>query len=170
MTQPERKSGPRTNDQIDAPSIRLIDQNGTNLGVTTPDHGRALAHESGLDLVEISGKSDPPVCKILDYGKYKYERQKSLKQPKPNNTKEIKFRPSTGERDYEVKLKKVQDFLDKGDNVKITMRFRGRELAHQSIGIEMLKRVCDDMAEYGKTVGQFKLEGRQIHMLLVPAK
>lgn len=148
----------------------MIDQNGTNLGVTTPDNGRALAIEAGLDLVEISAKADPPVCKILDYGKYKYERQKSLKQPKPNTTKEIKFRPSTGVRDYEVKLRKVQDFLDKGDNVKITMRFRGREMAHQSIGIDMLKRVCEDMSDYGKTVGQFKLEGRQIHMLLIPAK
>jgi len=167
---PALAEGPRSNEQIDAPSIRLIDHDGNNLGVMTPEKGMELALEAGLDLVEISAKADPPVCKILDYGKYKYERQKGTKQPKPSSTKEIKFRPSTGDHDYGVKLRKVQDFLDKGDNVKITVRFRGREMLHKSIGVDMLHRVCEDMAEHGRTVGDPKYEGRQIHCLLVPAK
>ena len=133
-----------------------------------------MAVQVGLDLVEMDSKANPPVCKILDYGKYKYSQQKKLaetrKKQKEIEIKEIKFRPNTGIHDYEVKLRNVLRFLENGDYVKITMRFRGRELAHQSIGLELLERVRDDVSKYGKVIAQPKFEGRQIHMLVSPSK
>ena len=136
--------------------------------------GLELAVEEGLDLVEISPNTDPPVCKILDYGKYKYEAQKrkneAKKKQKTIDVKEIKLRPNIDEHDYQVKLRKIFEFLDSGDKVKVTMRYRGREMAHQQIGIDVLGRVKTDTKEKSKIELEPKLEGRQMIMVLVPGK
>ncbi len=136
--------------------------------------GLELAVEEGLDLVEISPNTDPPVCKILDYGKYKYEAQKrkneAKKKQKTIDVKEIKFRPNIDEHDYQVKLRKIFEFLDSGDKVKVTMRYRGREMAHQQIGIDVLGRVKTDTEEKSKIELEPKLEGRQMIMVLAPGK
>ena len=133
-----------------------------------------MATEVGLDLVEISPNAEPPVCKIMDFGKYKYELQKkeseARKKQKTIEVKEIKFRPNTDTHDYEVKMRSVTKFLDNGDKVKITMRFRGREMAHQDLGRQLLERVSDDTKEIGKIDSIPKLEGRQIVMLINPTK
>ena len=136
--------------------------------------GLELAVEEGLDLVEISPNTDPPVCKILDYGKYKYEAQKrkneAKKKQKTIDVKEIKLRPNIDEHDYQVKLRKIFEFLDSGDKVKVTMRYRGREMAHQQIGIDVLGRVKSDTEEKSKIELEPKLEGRQMIMVLAPGK
>ena len=136
--------------------------------------GLELAVEEGLDLVEISPNTDPPVCKILDYGKYKYEAQKrkneAKKKQKTIEVKEIKLRPNIDEHDYQVKLRKIFEFLDSGDKVKVTMRYRGREMAHQQIGIDVLGRVKTDTEEKSKIELEPKLEGRQMIMVLAPGK
>ena len=136
--------------------------------------GLELAIEEGLDLVEISPNTDPPVCKILDYGKYKYEAQKrkneAKKKQKTIDVKEIKLRPNIDEHDYHVKLRKIFEFLDSGDKVKVTMRYRGREMAHQQIGIDVLGRVKTDTEEKSKIELEPKLEGRQMIMVLAPGK
>ena len=136
--------------------------------------GLELALEEGLDLVEISPNTDPPVCKILDYGKYKYEAQKrkneAKKKQKTIDVKEIKLRPNIDEHDYQVKLRKIFEFLDTGDKVKVTMRYRGREMAHQQIGIDVLGRVKTDTEEKSKIELEPKLEGRQMIMVLAPGK
>ena len=136
--------------------------------------GLELAVEEGLDLVEISPNTDPPVCKILDYGKYKYEAQKrkneAKKKQKTIDVKEIKLRPNIDEHDYQVKLRKIFEFLDSGDKVKVTMRYRGREMAHQQIGIDVLGRVKTDTEEKSKIELEPKLEGRQMVMVLAPGK
>ena len=136
--------------------------------------GLELAVEEGLDLVEISPNTDPPVCKILDYGKYKYEAQKrkneARKKQKTIDVKEIKLRPNIDEHDYQVKLRKIFEFLDSGDKVKVTMRYRGREMAHQQIGIDVLGRVKTDTEEKSKIELEPKLEGRQMIMVLAPGK
>jgi translation initiation factor IF-3 len=136
--------------------------------------GLELAVEEGLDLVEISPNTDPPVCKILDYGKYKYEAQKrkneAKKKQKTIDVKEIKLRPNIDEHDYQVKLRKIFEFLDSGDKVKVTMRYRGREMAHQQIGIDVLGRVKTDTQEKSKIELEPKLEGRQMIMVLAPGK
>ena len=136
--------------------------------------GLELAVEEGLDLVEISPNTDPPVCKILDYGKYKYEAQKrkneAKKKQKTIDVKEIKLRPNIDEHDYQVKLRKIFEFLDSGDKVKVTMRYRGREMAHQQIGIDVLGRVKKDTEEKSKIELEPKLEGRQMIMVLAPGK
>ena len=133
-----------------------------------------MATEVGLDLVEISPNAQPPVCKIMDFGKYKYEQQKKeseeRKKQKTIEVKEIKFRPNTDTHDYEVKMRSVTKFLDNGDKVKITMRFRGREMAHQDLGRQLLERVSEDTKEIGKIDTIPKLEGRQIVMLINPTK
>ena len=133
-----------------------------------------LADEAGLDLVEISPNAKPPVCKIMDFGKYKYEQQKkeseARKKQKTIDVKEIKFRPNTDTHDYEVKMRSVAKFLDNGDKVKITMRFRGREMAHQELGRQLLERVASDTVEIGKVDSIPKLEGRQIVMMINPSK
>ena len=133
-----------------------------------------MATDVGLDLVEISPNADPPVCKIMDFGKYKYEQQKkeseARKKQKTIEVKEIKFRPNTDTHDYEVKMRSVTKFLDNGDKVKITMRFRGREMAHQDLGRQLLERVSEDTKEIGKIDSIPKLEGRQIVMLINPTK
>ena len=133
-----------------------------------------LAEEAGLDLVEISPHASPPVCKVMDYGKYKYEQQKreaeARRKQKTIDIKEIKFRPNTDTHDYEVKMKSVVKFLGNGDKVKITMRFRGREMAHQQLGLELLNRVENDLVDIGKVENMPKLEGRQMVMLIGPAR
>ena len=140
----------------------------------TPENALNMAEEIGLDLVEISPNAEPPVCKIMDFGKYKYEQQKkeseARKKQKTIEVKEIKFRPNTDRHDYDVKMRSVTKFLDNGDKVKITMRFRGREMAHQELGRQLLERVAEDTSEIGKIDTIPKLEGRQIVMLINPVK
>jgi translation initiation factor IF-3 len=138
----------------------------------TPERGVELAEEAGLDLVEISPNANPPVCKIMDYGKYKYEQQKreseARKKQKVIEIKEIKFRPGTDTHDYEVKMRSVLKFLQNGDKVKITLRFRGREMAHQDLGRDLLERVAEDVKELGKVENMPKIEGRQMTMMIGP--
>lgn len=166
------KEGPAINSDIAAASIRLIGAEGENVGVVTLDEARQMADDVGLDLVEISPDADPPVCKILDYGKFKYEAQKkkseARKKQKTIDVKEIKMRPGIEEHDYQVKMRAMNRFLDSGDKVKVTLRFRGREMAHQELGAKVLERVRVDLDEQAK-VEQFpKMEGRQMTMVLAP--
>ena len=144
------------------------------MGVVTPQRAMALAEEAGLDLVEISPNAEPPVCKIMDFGKYKYETQKreseARKKQKIIEIKEVKFRPNTDVHDYEVKMRNVFRFLENGDKVKVTLRFRGREMAHQELGRDLLLRVAEDTQEIGKVENMPKMEGRQMIMLIGPAK
>ncbi|WP_425342882.1 translation initiation factor IF-3 [Sagittula salina] len=170
---PTRDTGPRVNDRIRAPEIRLIGAEGENVGVVTPARAMELAERAGLDLVEISPNATPPVCKIMDFGKFKYEQQKreseARKKQKIIEVKEVKFRPGTDSHDYEVKMKNVFRFLENGDKVKITLRFRGREMAHQNLGRELLERVAEDVKEIGKVENMPKMEGRQMVMMIGPA-
>nr|WP_255471661.1 translation initiation factor IF-3 [Poseidonocella sp. HB161398] len=160
------------NGRIRAPEIRLIGADGENVGLCTPARGMELAERAGLDLVEISPNAAPPVCKIMDFGKYKYETQKreseARKKQKIIEVKEVKFRPGTDTHDYDVKMKNVFKFLEKGDKVKITLRFRGREMAHQNLGRELLERVAEDVKEIGKVENMPKMEGRQMVMMIGP--
>ena len=156
------------------PEIRLIGSDGDNVGVVTPEKGIELAQDEGLDLVEISPNANPPVCKIMDLGKFKYEQQKreaeARKKQKIIEVKEIKFRPNTDTHDYDVKMRSIMKFLEEGDRVKVTMRFRGREMAHQELGRELLKRVAEDVTELAKVENMPKLEGRQMVMMIAPSK
>ena len=169
---PQRDTGPRVNERIRAPEIRLIGADGENVGVVTPARAMMMAEEAGLDLVEISPNAVPPVCKIMDFGKFKYEQQKreseARKKQKIIEVKEIKFRPNTDTHDYEVKMRSVFKFLEGGDKVKITLRFRGRDMAHQGLGLELLNRVAGDVGEAGKIESMPKLEGRQMVMMIAP--
>jgi translation initiation factor IF-3 len=172
VTAPPSREGPRVNDDIQVPEVRLIDDTGDNRGVVSMAEARQLAEDTGYDLVEISPHADPPVCKLLDYGKYKYEAQKKAnearKKQKTIEVKEIKLRPNIDQHDYEVKMRSVTRFFDAGDKVKVTLRFRGREMAHQELGMNVLNRVREDMNEVAK-VEQFpKMEGRQMVMVLTP--
>ncbi|MGR3322745.1 MAG: translation initiation factor IF-3 [Pseudooceanicola sp.] len=171
---PTRDTGPRVNEKIRAPEIRLIGAEGENVGVVTPARGMAMAEEAGLDLVEISPNANPPVCKIMDFGKFKYEQQKreseARKKQKTIEVKEVKFRPNTDVHDYDVKMKNVVKFLEKGDKVKVTLRFRGREMAHQNLGRDLLERVAEDVKEIGKVENMPKMEGRQMVMMIGPVK
>lgn len=166
------RDGPRVNDMISVPSVRLIDAEGENHGVVSIKQALEMAVESGLDLVEISPHSDPPVCKILDFGKYKYEAQKrkneARKKQKTIDVKEIKMRPNIDVHDYDVKMRAIHKFLGEGDKVKVTMRFRGREMAHQELGMKVLERVRDDVGELAKVEQLPKLEGRQMIMVMAP--
>jgi len=172
MRPPRKDDGPRINDQITADEIRVVDENGEMKGVMSVQEAIELAEEAGLDLVEVSPAASPPVCKILDYGKYKYEQQKKAaearKKQKTVDVKEIKIRPGIEEHDYAVKMRNARRFLEGGDKVKVTMRFRGREMAHQDIGIDLLKRMQDELGELSKTELEPKLEGRQMIMVLAP--
>ncbi|WP_298678633.1 translation initiation factor IF-3 [uncultured Lentibacter sp.] len=171
---PQRDTGPRVNDRITSPEIRLIGADGENVGVVSPAQAMVMAEEAELDLVEISPNANPPVCKIMDFGKFKYEQQKreaeARKKQKIIEIKEVKFRPNTDTHDYEVKMRNVVKFLEKGDKVKITLRFRGREMAHQNLGRELLERVAKDVTdqEIGKVENFPKMEGRQMIMLIGP--
>ena len=170
---PEREqSGPKMNEAIRAREVRLIDENGQNVGVVSKQDAQDRATAAGLDLVEISPDADPPVAKILDYGKFKYQEQKKAaearKRQKIVEIKEIKMRPSIDDHDYDVKMRSMRRFFDEGDKVKITLRFRGRELAHQELGYRLLQRVKTDIETLAKVESEPRLEGRQMVMVLAP--
>ncbi len=169
---PPRDTGPRVNDRIRGGDIRLIGADGENIGVVSPNRALMLAEEAGLDLVEISPTAVPPVCKIMDYGKFKYETQKREAEARKKQhiieIKEIKFRPGTDDHDYQVKMRSVMKFLSEGDKVKVTLRFRGREMAHQQLGLELLNRVAADVGDAGKIEQMPKLEGKQMVMMIGP--
>ncbi|RMF39422.1 MAG: translation initiation factor IF-3 [Alphaproteobacteria bacterium] len=171
---PVRDTGPRVNDRIRAPEIRLIGADGKNIGVVTPREALSLAQDAGLDLVEISPNANPPVCKIMDYGKYKYDQQKKAVEAKKNQKtieiKEVKFRPNIDTHDYDVKMRNVKKFLEEGDKVKVTLRFRGREMAHMELGSQLLQRVAGDVEGMGKVENMPKLEGRQMVMVIGPVR
>ena len=166
------RDGPRVNDEIRSPSVRLIDQDGEMLGVMTARDALNRAFAVGLDLLEISPNASPPVVKILDYGKYKYEIQKkkneAKKKQKVVEIKEIKVRPNIDENDYQVKMRAMRSFIDEGDKVKVTLRFRGREMAHQEIGIKVLERIRGEMDATTKVEQMPRMENRQMVMVLAP--
>ena len=172
MLAPPVKSGPKFDDLIQADKVRVIDENGENLGVMFTNEAIEQANELGLNLVEVSPGADPPVCKFLDVGKYRYEAQKKAnharKTQKTQQIKEIKMRPNIDDHDYDVKMRSIMKFLEEGDKVKMTLRFRGREMAHQELGMDLLKRVQDDTAEIAKIEAYPRLEGRQMLMVLAP--
>ena len=169
---PPPKSGPRYNEFINVPKVRVIDDEGENLGVMFTQEAIEQAYEIGLDLVEVSPNADPPVCKFLDIGKFKYEAQKKAniarKTQKTQELKEIKMRPNIDDHDYDTKMKKVHDFIGDGDKVKITLRFRGRELSHQQLGMQLLQRVAENVGEIAKVEAYPRMEGRQMLMVLAP--
>lgn len=158
--------------EIKAKEVRLIDENGDNRGIVSIKEALAIAEEADSDLIEISPQATPPVCKILDYGKYKYEQQKKKNEARKNqkvvNIKELKLRPMIDVHDYEVKLKQARKFLSQGDKVKFTMRFKGRELSANNMGQEVLNRILDDLEGHCKIESEAKLEGRQITMIIAP--
>jgi translation initiation factor IF-3 len=166
------RGGPRINEGIDTPNIQLIDATGNNVGVVAIADALARAAEAGLDLVEISPNSEPPVCKILDFGKYKYQAQKKAaearKKQKVVEIKEIKIRPMIDDHDYDVKMRSMRRFFEEGDKVKVTLRFRGREMAHQELGVQLLERVKSDTSNLAKVEQEPKFEGRQMIMVLAP--
>jgi translation initiation factor IF-3 len=169
---PVQKDGPRINEDIRVREVHLIGQDGANLGTIPITEALAKAQEAGLDLVEISPNAAPPICKILDYGKYKYQAQKKAAEARKNQKiieiKEIKMRPNIDVHDYDVKMRSVKKFIEEGDKVKMTLRFRGREMAHQELGMDLLRRVQDDTAEIAKVEAFPRLEGRQMLMVLAP--
>ena len=170
--QPVQKDGPRINEEIRSHEVQLIDQKGDNHGVVETTAALARAVEAGLDLVEIAPNSEPPVAKLLDYGKYKYQAQKKAaearKKQKVVEVKEIKLRPMIDDHDYEVKMRSMERFFEEGDKVKVTLRFRGREMAHQELGTQLLNRVKDDTIKFAKVEQEPRFEGRQVVMVLGP--
>jgi translation initiation factor IF-3 len=172
MMAPPVKSGPRFNEFIQAPKVRVIDGDGENIGVLTTRDAMLQAFEAGLDLVEVSPNADPPVCKFLDVGKFRYEAQKKAnlarKSQKTQEIKEIKMRPNIDDHDYDTKMKAMHRFIEEGDKVKVTLRFRGRELSHQQLGMNLLKRVQEDIAEVAKVEAYPRMEGRQMLMVVSP--
>jgi translation initiation factor IF-3 len=165
-------NGPRYNEFISSPKVRVIDENGENLGVMYTKEAIEQAQAAGLDLVEVSPNADPPVAKFLDVGKFKYEAQKKAnlarKSQKTQEIKEIKMRPNIDDHDYDVKMKKIHAFIGEGDKVKVTLRFRGRELSHGQLGMALLQRVQVDTAEDAKVEAYPRMEGRQMLMVLSP--
>lgn len=159
---------------ITYPEVRVIDAEGEQAGVMPTAQAIAMAQEAELDLVEVSPNAEPPVCRIMDYGKYKFEankqQQKAKKKQKQIQIKEIKFRPRTEEGDYQTKVRKLREFLEKGDKAKVTLRYRGREFAHQELGLDLLKRVAADLDEFSTVEQMPKMEGRQMVMMLSPKK
>jgi translation initiation factor IF-3 len=172
MQAPPVKDGPRINDEIRVPKVLLIDQNGEKQGVMPVASALEAAEEAGLDLVEIVPNADPPVVKILDYGKYKFQEQKkkneARKRQKVVEIKEIKLRPQIDTHDYEVKAKAMHRFFEEGDKVKVTLRFRGREMAHPELGMKLLQQVKADFEPVAKVEHEPKMEGRQMIMILAP--
>jgi len=166
------KDGPRANRDIRVPRVQLIDAEGKNRGDIPTQDALVLAEEAGLDLVEISPNATPPVVKILDLGKLKYANQKKAAEARKNQRvieiKEIKMRPNIDTHDYEVKMKAVRRFFEEGDKVKLTLRFRGREMAHMELGMQLLNRVREEVGEIAKVEAEPKLEGRQMMMVLAP--
>jgi translation initiation factor IF-3 len=172
MAAPPTRDGPRVNEDIRIPQVRLIDQDGEMQGVLTVREAMQRAFAAGLDLVEISPNADPPVCKILDFGKFKYEQQKkrneAKKKQKVIEIKEIKVRPNIDENDYQVKMRAMKSFIEEGDKVKVTLRFRGREMAHQDIGVRVLERIRSEMDTTSKVEQMPRMENRQMVMVLSP--
>jgi translation initiation factor IF-3 len=166
------REGPRINEEIGVMRVRLVDERGNMVGVVPRNDALQMAATAGLDLVEISPNADPPVCKILDYGKFKYEEQKkkneARKKQKIIEVKEIKLRPSIDDHDYQVKMRSMNKFIEEGDKVKVTMRFRGRELAHQDLGMNVLMRVKEDLDTIAKVEQMPRMEGRQMTMVVAP--
>jgi translation initiation factor IF-3 len=170
---PERESdGPKINGAIRARTVQLIDETGKNVGVVNRDDAQTRAETAGLDLVEIVPTAEPPVCKILDFGKFKYEAQKKAaearKHQKIVEVKEIKMRPNIDDHDYEVKLRTMKRFFEEGDKVKVTLKFRGREMAHQDLGFNLLKRVRAELEGTAKVESEPRFEGRQVVMMFAP--
>ncbi|WP_336287641.1 MULTISPECIES: translation initiation factor IF-3 [unclassified Bartonella] len=167
-----QKDGPRSNQDIRVPCVQLINDEGQHQGIVSIQEALAMAADVGLDLVEIVPNAEPPVCKIVDLGKLKYQNQKKAaetrKKQKIIEVKEIKMRPNVDVHDYEVKLKAVHRFINNGDKVKITLRFRGREMAHQDLGLKLLQRVKEDTSGIAKIESELKLEGRQMMMVIAP--
>ncbi|MEW5880942.1 MAG: translation initiation factor IF-3 [Pseudomonadota bacterium] len=168
------RSSHRINREITAPEVRLVGVDGEPLGIVKLAEALRLAEEKDVDLVEIAPNAVPPVCRLMDYGKFKYQEQKKahearLKQ-KVIEVKEIKFRPATDDHDYQTKVRKLQEFLQEGDKAKVTMRFRGREMAHQELGLKLLERVRNDLEAISQVEAMPKLEGRQMVMVLAPKK
>ena len=167
-----RPKGPKANERIRALQVQVISSEGKNLGTLSTREAINLAKQEGLDLIEISPNANPPVCKIIDIGKYKYDQQKKAhkakKKQKVMNLKEIKLRPVTEIHDYNFKIKNAQKFLTKGDKVKFTVQFRGREMQHTNLGYDLMKRITDDIASLGKIEVKPKFEGRQIIMIIQP--
>ncbi|HMB00448.1 MAG TPA: translation initiation factor IF-3 [Spirochaetota bacterium] len=170
----KREKGPRLNEKITAPNVRCIIDNGNNLGVMPVKEALSRAKDEGLDLVEISPSANPPVCKIIDYGKYIYKQKKKKKEAKKNqkivHLKEIKMRPKTDIHDYNFKVKHAKEFIAKGDRVKFTIRFRGREMNHTETGFTKLNKIMEDMNEVAIVDSKPKMEGRNIFMTIVPRK
>jgi len=166
------RDGPRVNEEINSLKVRLVDERGEMIGVVSRHDALARASEAGLDLVEVAANADPPVCKILDFGKFKYEEQKrkneARKKQKTIEVKEIKLRPGIDDHDYEVKMRSMLKFIEEGDKVKVTMRFRGRELAHQELGMNVLIRVREDLDKIAKVEQVPRMEGRQMTMVMSP--
>ncbi|MCB2102135.1 MAG: translation initiation factor IF-3 [Rhodobacterales bacterium] len=172
FNQQPTRDGPRVNEQIDSPKVRVVGAEGEMMGVMSIRDAQNAAADSGLDLVEVSPNAEPPVCKLLDYGKFKYEAQKkrneARKKQKTIEVKEIKMRPGIDEHDYQVKMRAMNKFIGNGDKVKVTIRFRGREMAHQDLGMKVLDRVREEMDEQVKIELLPKMEGRQMIMILAP--
>ena len=166
------RDGPRVNEDIRVPQVRLIDQDGEMLGVMSARDALMRAFEAGLDLLEISPNAVPPVCKITDFGKFKYEQQKKAnearKKQKTVEIKEVKVRPNIDDHDYDVKMRAMKSFIGEGDKVKVTLRFRGREMAHQDLGIKVLERIRQELGETIKVEQMPRLENRQMIMVLAP--
>jgi translation initiation factor IF-3 len=164
----------RRNEEIDANEVRVIDSSGEQAGVMPLSNAIELAKDEGLDLVEVSPNAEPPVCRIMDFGKYLFEQNKKAQQSKRKqkqvHVKEIKFRPGTDEGDYQIKLRKLVEFLENGDKTKVTLRFRGREMAHKELGANLLARVRGDLEEYGSVEQMPQMEGRQMIMVIAPKK
>ena len=169
---PPKDDGPRVNDAITSNTVLVINDEGEKRGVMKTEAALALAEEAGLDLVEVSPNAEPPVCKIMDYGKYKYQAQKKAnearKKQKVIEVKEIKLRPGIDTHDYDVKMRAMRRFFEEGDKVKVTMRFRGREMAHTELGFDLLQKVKADTEEIAKVEFEPKMEGRQMIMILAP--
>ncbi|MBC9207040.1 translation initiation factor IF-3 [Roseomonas aerophila] len=166
------RDGPRVNEDIRVPQVRLIDEEGEMIGVMSAREALLRAYDAGMDLLEISPNAVPPVCKITDYGKYKYEQQKKAnearKKQKIVEIKEIKVRPNIDDHDYDVKMRSAKSFLEEGDKVKVTLRFRGREMAHQDLGVKVLERIRTELGELAKVEQMPRLENRQMIMVLAP--
>ena len=167
-----RDRGPRANNRINSPEVQVIASNGENLGILNTNQAIAMAKEEGLDLIEIAPKANPPVCKIIDMGKFKYDAQKKANKAKKKQKivllKEIKLRPVTEAHDYDFKVKNAKKFIMKGDKVKFTIRFKGRELQHSHLGNELMNKIKEDMKDIGKVEMQPKFEGKQMTMVIQP--
>ncbi|HLS52147.1 MAG TPA: translation initiation factor IF-3 [Burkholderiaceae bacterium] len=164
----------RINGEIRAPEVRLIDVDGNQVGIVKIAEALRLSEENEIDLVEIAPNAEPPVCRLMDYGKFRYQEQKRQAEARARQrtiqVKEVKFRPGTDEGDYKVKLRNLRRFIEEGDKAKVTLRFRGREMAHQDLGMRVLERVRDDLKELAQVESMPKLEGRQMVMVLAPRK